>query len=267
MQSLEVAMVEIGTIIVSVGLALLGMLYVRRHVPLHALKEQHDVAGVTFAVVGGFYGVLLAFVLVASWDRFERARGNTETEANSLGDLYRQAAAVPEPTASELRREIVAYLHSVIDVEWPSMLQGSFSPETQRLYFDIWTTALAMSAEDPKTVALFQTVVAKLDDFGEARRYRLLYMQNGLPPIIWEFLLGFGVVTVAFTYFFGMPRVFPQAIITVVLATAIASTLFIIWEMQTPFSGAIVVPDRAFRVALGFIGSDPGAPASAAADF
>jgi hypothetical protein len=252
-------MLGIAAIVGAVCLAVLGLIVMRRRVPLHALKEQHDVAAASFAVIGGFYGVLLAFVLVTSWGRFERARANTEFEANFLGDLYRQAAGAPEPTASTLRREIMAYVRSVIDSEWPSMRHGALSPAAQGLYSDISQTVLGMTAADPKTVALFQCMVDKVDDFGEARRDRLVYMETGLPPVIWGFLLAFGVITVSFTYFFGMPRFVPHAFITVVLAAGIGFTLFIIWEMQTPFAGMIVVPDRPFRVVLTLLESEHGA--------
>jgi hypothetical protein len=217
------------------------------------LQEQHEVAGVTFAVIGGFYGIVLAFVLVASWERFERARANTESEANALGDLYRQAAGMPEPGRSKLTADINGYLRSVIEVEWPAMRDHTLSPETQALYFSIWRKVLDMQPQEAKDVALFQCMVQKLDDFGEARRDRLLYMETALPPVIWNFLIAFGAMTVAFTYFFGMPRLLPQMIITIALAGTIASTLFLISEMQTPFSGTVHVPDRAFRVVLGLV--------------
>jgi len=58
---------------------------------------------------------------------------------------------------------------------------------------------------------------------------------------------------VGFTYFFGMPRLLPQMIITVALTGAIVSTLLLIWEMQTPFSGLVFVPDRSFHVVLDFL--------------
>jgi len=237
----------------SVGLAILGLVLVRRMVPLAVLKEQHEVAGVTFAVIGGFYGIVLAFVLVASWERFEHARANTEFEANALGDLYRQAAGLPDSTHGLLAANINAYLHSVIEADWPAMRNDTLSPQTQQLYFRIWETVLTMTPTDGKDVALFQCMVQTLNNFSEARRDRLLYMQTALPEVIWYFLLVFGVVTVAFTYFFGMPRLLPQMIITVALSGTIACTLFIIWEMQTPFSGAVRVPDRAFRVVLDFV--------------
>jgi hypothetical protein len=249
---------EFTAIAAVITLAILGLRLVRRAVPLAVLKEQHEVAGVTFAVIGGFYGIVLAFVLVASWERFEHARDNTEHEANALGDLYRQAGGLPAPVQAALMADINAYLHSVIDDDWPAMHDERVSPQTQALYFRIWHTVLDTQPRNDKEVALFQCMVQTLDNFSEARRDRLLYMQNALPEVIWHFLIVFGIVTVGFTYFFGMPRLLPQAIITGALAATIACTLFIIWEMQTPFSGAVLVPDRAFRVVLGFIPEHEG---------
>jgi len=245
-----IALFRIGTIFLAVFSSVALLVAVRRRVPLQVLREQHDVAGVSFAVIGGFYGVLLAFVLVASWERFERARADTEAEANAAGDLFRQASALPQPVRDKLRGEVIDYIRSVIDDEWPAMQRGEFSPRTQELGLRVWSTIVAIQTETPKQVALFQVMLQKLDEFGEQRRYRRLYMMTSLPPVIWYFLISFGIVTVSFTYFFGMPRLLPQAIITVVLATTIVCTLFIIYEMQTPFSGMVVVPDRDYRVIL-----------------
>jgi hypothetical protein len=240
-------------IVASIAASVGGLLLIRRMVPLQVLQEQHEVAGITFAVIGGFYGIVLAFVLVASWERFEHARANTEAEANALGDLYRQAAGMPDGTRTTLTRDIVSYLHAVIDADWPAMRNDQLSAQSSELNLSIWHAVLDMQAETPKDVALYQCMVQKLDDFGEARRDRLLYMQTALPPVIWNFLIVFGAMTVAFTYFFGMPRLLPQMIITIALAGTISCTLYLIWEMQTPFSGAVRVPDRAFRVVLTYI--------------
>ena len=248
--------VTIGVLSIIAGIvaAALGLVLVRRSVPLSVLQEHHEVAGITFAVVGGFYSVVLAFVLVASWERYERARANTEFEANALGVLAKQAAGMPTPARDDLARDINAYLHSVIYTEWPAMLEDRLSPESQELYLKIWHVVLDMQPQDAKEVALYQCMLQKLDDFGEARRDRALYMQNALPPAIWTFLIIFGIVTVAFTYLFGMRRLAPQMIITIALTASIACTLFIIWEMQTPFSGAVTISDRAFRIMLNTLG-------------
>lgn len=241
-------MFGIAAILLSAAGAVVGLYLVRRAVGVEVLREQHEVAGVSFAVIGGFYGVLLAFVLVASWERAERARAITEAEANAIGDLHRQVAELPDASREALRKELSGYVDSVLQVEWEAMSAGAPSMQTRKIYLSIWDTILGMNPESGKDVALYQVMIEKLDDFGEARRSRLLYMQNGLPDVIWGFLIVFGMVTVGFTYFFAMPHLLPQAMITGVLAVTIACTLVLILEMQTPFSGVVRVSDRAFRV-------------------
>lgn len=241
-------MFGIAAILLSAAGAILGLLLVRRAVGVEVLREQHEVAGVSFAVIGGFYGVLLAFVLVASWERAEKARAITEAEANAIGDLDRQAAELPDTSRDALRKELSAYVDSVLQVEWQSMSDGALSTQTRQIYRRIWATILGVNPESGKDVALYQVMLEKLDDFGEARQSRLLYVQNGLPDVIWGFLIVFGMVTVGFTYFFAMPHLLPQAIITGVLAITISCTLVLILEMQTPFAGVVRISDRAFRV-------------------
>ena len=55
------------------GITIAGLFIVRRLVPWETLRENHEVAGFTFGVVGAFYGVVLAFVIVAAWQRYENA--------------------------------------------------------------------------------------------------------------------------------------------------------------------------------------------------
>ena len=57
---------QIGFVLVAFSaLSVLGLYLVRILVPLERLKRNHEVAGFTFGVIGAFYGLLLAFVIVA----------------------------------------------------------------------------------------------------------------------------------------------------------------------------------------------------------
>src|SRR5258705_5147623 len=103
-----------------VAAAVVGLILVRRWVPLEQLVEHHEVAGVCFAVVGGLYGIILAFVLVSSWERYETARSQTEVEASPAADLYRHAEAFSEPTRSHLKSAVLDYTRSLIDDHWPA---------------------------------------------------------------------------------------------------------------------------------------------------
>lgn len=239
--------VEVLAVLGFIGLSLLGLVLVRRRVPLANLREHHDIASAWFAVVGGLYGIVLAFVLVSSWQRFEEARERSEVEANALADLHKHSHGLSEPGRSALAHQTVAYARAAIDREWPMMRRGRSSPETREIYHAICDTVLGLEAVDGKQVALFQNTISKMDDFSDGRRGRLLYARVGLPGIVWLFLIGTGVVTIAFSYFFGHKVLLSQALMTVALAGTIAVTLVLIHEMQTPFSGSVRVPPYGFR--------------------
>ena len=80
-----------------------------------------SVAGFTFGVIGAFYGLLLAFVIVAAWERFDRAPAEVHDEAASLMSLYRLSKGFPRPVATEMQGAIRTYTHKLIDKDWPEM--------------------------------------------------------------------------------------------------------------------------------------------------
>src|SRR5271170_2774620 len=80
-----------------------------------------DFAGFTFGVIGAFYGLLLAFVIVAAWERFDRADEMAQTEAMSLASLYRISKGFPQPLQQNLQQALRNYALRAINIEWPEM--------------------------------------------------------------------------------------------------------------------------------------------------
>ena len=62
-------------IVCAVGLAALaGLMLVQRLVPSQKRRQNNDVAGFIYAVMGVVYAVLLALVVIAVWEHFQKAR-------------------------------------------------------------------------------------------------------------------------------------------------------------------------------------------------
>ena len=101
--------------------AVAGLMLVQRLVPVNLRKEHNDVAGFIYAVLGVIYAVLLALVVIATWEEFGRARITGEGEANALAEICWLAHQLPEPEGRELQELCVAYAEEVVDVEWPLM--------------------------------------------------------------------------------------------------------------------------------------------------
>src|SRR3712207_9261846 len=84
--------------------AVVGLMVVQRLVPATIRKEHNDVAGFVYAVLGVIYAVLLALVVIATWEEFGRARVTVESEANALAEIFWLAHRLPEPQGREDRK-------------------------------------------------------------------------------------------------------------------------------------------------------------------
>src|SRR5215217_3148737 len=213
-------------IVGSVALSLLGVVHVRRRVPLAAQMEQNEVAGFFIAVLGVVYGVLLAFAVIVVWEDFEYARAVAEREANSVGDVYRLAEALRDPARSEIQEQTKAYVRAVIDVEWPLLARGQESPDALRHLDRLAQAITAYEPSGDRESALYAKLLDELQDVGDERRMRVLASREGIPSLIWVLLIGGGIVTVLFTYFFGLKSLRAQLMMTALYVVAIGFVLF-----------------------------------------
>src|SRR5918995_3760044 len=104
--------------------ALAGLEVVQRLVPAEKRQEHNEVAGFLYAVVGIVYAVLLALLVIAVWEQYQKARETVESEANGVAEIAWLAHRLPEPEHHELQEDARTYAHEVVDEEWPLMEQG-----------------------------------------------------------------------------------------------------------------------------------------------
>src|SRR5918999_459096 len=81
--------------------AVVGLMVVQRLVPVTIRKEYNDVAGFVYAVLGVIYAVLLALVVIATWEEFGRGSSSTRSGRPSRGTgLARWPARSSTPRGS-----------------------------------------------------------------------------------------------------------------------------------------------------------------------
>ncbi len=251
---------ELVVLVLAVTLAVLGLVVVERRVSLDALRKQHEVAGIAYAVLATLYGVILAFVLVDSWEQFENVRHTLEMEVDAAGNLSRHAQGFSPADAARLRTALADYLRIVIQDEWPAMERAEASSEGWDEYARLWTAVLGIELHGDKQTSLWQTTVEQMDALSTARRERVLFANRNVPAIVWGYLVVFGIVTVAFTYLFGMESVRTHRVIAGALAATICSTLILIHETQTPFRGALTLGPQSYVALLDRLRAEQAQP-------
>ncbi len=247
----------LGVLMVGTAMAaaVIGLLLVRRNVALATLEQHNDVAGFIIAVIGLLYGVLLAFVVVIVWQQYDAAGSNASRESVTARLLYRDAAFFPDQSVA-VRQTLSDYARSVVDDEWQAMARHQAeSLRTDQLVGQLLTEFRAVHLQSTEEGAFYTEAVKRVYDLAEFRRQRLDANSTPLPGLLWIVLIAGGIITVGFTYFFGVSHFGSHVIMVAALAAMIALTLFLVLSLDLPFSGDLrVAPDAMARALHTFRG-------------
>lgn len=227
-------------------LAVFGVLSIGFVVPRNKLKIHNDVAGPIFGVIGTIYAVMLAFVVVITWQSHDVTKERIDNEVSGLIGLFMGAEGLKDPMRTELRAAILDYGSSVVSDEWKDLKVGRSSPATASSLYRVMKLT---SSYEPTTKAeeiCLSKSLEKIEQLFELRRLRQLDSRDGIHPILWIALISGGIITVLASCIFGTETVGLQMIMTVSLALLIALVLFTIVELDFPFTGKMGLKPTAF---------------------
>jgi hypothetical protein len=234
----------------AVALAVVSNLAVRRLVPLAILEEHHPVASVIVALVGGLYGILLAFVVVVVWEDFNREREGSVAEASAVADIARLAAGLAPPSAERIRRDAEAYLESAVADEWPAMEEGRPGPRLEEVSDRLWRALAEYEPADDGERNAQLVALGRMVDASDHRRRRLLASREELPGVLQFLLVAGGALLIGFSNFFGLRFRGSQLALNAGMAAMIGLVLFTVHALDHPFHGEIRVSAEEFHLAL-----------------
>jgi hypothetical protein len=240
-------------IVIFVIFTIAGIFVLRKTANLEELRKHHDVAGVVFANIGVLYSVLLGFTVVNVQQRFDKIKEITEVEASYLAQLYQDAEVFPEVNKNQIRNSIREYCGSVLNEEWDMLRQGVNNPATTGALKKIWQAYYSIVPTTNKEQAWYAESISKLNQLLNTRLARIVGSRESLGPEMWTMLLGGAFLMVAFIWFFGLHKLSSHILMGTILATSTAFLLFLIYTLDTPFLGQVVVaPDALIEVYKSF---------------
>lgn len=227
------------------------LLWLLQHFVPHRLRESHnDVAGFIFAAVGVMYAVLLAFVVIAVWQNLDSAKQTTFKEADALAGVYWISRELPLPLGAQLEHNSLEYAHIVQDTEWPLMARHESSSQATDLVYEMRSEVFSFNPATPREQVLYEHAVTHVEDLASERRARLNEVGDSVPTIMWVALLAGGLLTVGFTYLFGLSNTLAHGLMVLTLTALVVVSLLLIKEMDYPFTGVTHVDPTAFQVFL-----------------
>jgi Protein of unknown function (DUF4239) len=235
---------------VTTAVAVVGLYVVRKKYPPDILKEHHEVAAIIFNAFGVLYAVVVAFVVFVTWSGYDEATKNLQLEASQVIDLFHSAKAFPDPTSKVVQDGLISYGNSVHNDELRQMAGGDISVNSTGPLRDLIAVFDNMEDNALPNRELYMESLRRLNNLAEYRRLRIFAGNNTVPPMIWLILLVGGLITVVYTYFFGVRNIRAQCIMTSALTIMISLILFLIYVLDHPFTGTGRVSAKPFSEAM-----------------
>jgi len=240
------AVLIIGATIFATGL----MLGSRLIYGVDRLSLNNEVAGFKFAVIGVFYAVLLAFVVIAVWENYGQTQKAVRDEAKAAVDLHRITFALPADAGAEIRTHLLAYTKDVRDHEWLTMAVGEPSETVTRDLDRLSKAILSVNPANWQELALYQEALKLLAGMTDNRYERLDSSDGSVPGVLWFTIIVGGLITLGYPAFFGSTNMVAQILMTASLAVLVAVALLLGIAFDYPFTGDPHISSLPFDRAL-----------------
>ena len=222
---------------VTTSIALAGLRFVRKKYPAEVLRENHEVAAIIFNAFGLLYGVVVAFVVFVTWGGYDDAKKNLEMEANEADDIFHITKTFPDPARGMIQQGLIDYIASVYNDELKRMSQGDISLQSNRSMARLITVFYQIDDKSVPNRELYAESLTRLNNLAQYRRIRIFAGNDTVPFAVWLVLLVGGVITISYTYFFGMKNIKSQYLMTAALTVTITLILVLIYILDHPFTG------------------------------
>jgi hypothetical protein len=245
-------LVGAATLVLFVGVALLGLVATRRFSRRHGLHALVDngVIGWVFSAILGIYAIAIGLIAVESWGNAAAATSVASHEAAEIAALHRDLSGYPEPLQSKLDAGLTGYTRYVIEESWPQQRRGEIPRGGTLMLDDFEHLLYAFEPITEGQKAIHAEALRAFNTLIEFRRQRLEAVTYAVPGTLWSVVLVGAVLSIIASYVFSMESFWVHAMMTSLLAAMIGLLVFFILVTDLPYRGAAGVGPDAYQLVL-----------------
>ncbi len=225
---------------VFIGTSIL-ILYIIRRIAHYKIRQSHnDVIASIFNKAGTVFGIMIAFVVVISWQDYNKAMDSAIKEGTEALELYRELSLYPnQKQADSASKSLVYFAKLVIEDEYPAMANMRMSQTTEHAMNNLRNDIHNINPQKRKEQVLYANILNDLENLSKLRDDRLSGMESSLPDIVWAALIVGAFVGILFSTLLGSERFWLHALLVSMLAIILATAFYLIIELDYPFMGEL----------------------------
>ncbi|MBW4889446.1 DUF4239 domain-containing protein [Mucilaginibacter sp. HMF5004] len=241
--------VLLSVIVVFFGsIGALGTYFFRKYIKIKYKEGHNEVVGYIFAILGGFYGLLLGFVVFFVWDTLNQSQTHANQEGSLARGLYRDIKYYPDSVKMKpLMKYYMEYVHAVVEIEYPTMQKLQPLTSNDRKFFNnVFREIERLDASDPRVEQMFR----HLNELATYRGLRQLDGESDIPVEIWIPLLLGGLIILIIAILVKVESLGLHIAINASLGAFIGIVIYLIVIIDHPFTGELRITPTQYNLIL-----------------
>jgi len=226
----------------------LGAFVIRRRRPHGLDAMQKNLLATNIGYFATLYTFFLSFAVITLWNNFTDTSEDLAHEPYTAVILAREARLLPH--SEPFRQALEGYLESVAREEWAAMARAERSPATQERYDALWREWERIRPEDGSKAVYHVRMLEELKDLSRLRHARLEQVRGSLLWPFWLLIhLGF-VFTLVALFYTDLGHGLADLWYMGMMLFMVLINIWLIWELDTPFSGVLRLGPERFLESL-----------------
>jgi hypothetical protein len=214
---------------------------------LHKVDSQNDIVGMVIACFSVLYGIMLGLVAVGIYSDYSAISDLSTRESASLSAVYNDAGALSPQYRGPLQADLRAYLRATIDQDWPDQAKGVVPLAGTRKFQLVLNDLASIKPTERTDIIAFAQIFNQLDKIIEMRHERLLQVDNGIPLLIWQFVLLGCFINIVLIWMMDMERHI-HFIMTFLFSFFLGAVIFLLADMDRPYRGGVFVSPSPYEL-------------------
>lgn len=192
------------------------------------------------------YAFILSFSMITLWGIYQNAETTVTKEAELALNMYRLSPGLPN--SGHFRYLLQDYVRIVKEDEWKEMDKGVFRTKMDSIDDRLWAELNAIRPKSPEYFSTYNNLIVMLAEMGERRLERLLLLDGSLYPQMWALIYLGGFLSLFGLFFTSTGQAKVQFISDFMMICMIVFTIYLIYELDSPFSGSLHIDPKAFNM-------------------
>jgi hypothetical protein len=234
------------------GLLMLFLVAILPHFLNHVFKIKHDKDSTKYAIRGQatvitFIAIVLSFCLINAQGNLRDVDAQVSQEATAINQMDRLLLRYGDKKVMEMRTLLMAYAESIVNKEWPLLIQGGHSElkyKSSPTFAPLSRAIFTINPSLGRQTEIYNQILKQIDLLSEERSQRIQAASVRLPNIFWEIVFVLFLLLVSLSLMIKPTVGRSIAIGGQGLAVALLLSLVVIYDQ--PFKGQTSVKSDAF---------------------